>query len=155
MLKNIHPQITGRLLDALRAVEPGRWIVLTNSPRTAAMANSIVPLETGFESASAAVLSVLPIHADDDAPIRFWLQDDSNDASWDVAFTLTGLARDGGCRNVSAQRVPEQEANAAVGEAALAIHVPDAGPDATFLLRVGDQHEASRATVAGLFAVPA
>jgi len=140
MLKNIHPALNGTLLDALSELESGSWLAITNDAPAAAQASAtVLGLDTDFEGATEAILSVLPVHAEDDAPLHFWVQEPENDENWDIVFAVTGLVRDGERRAVTSQHISSATARAAIATAALVVHLPDARPDATFLIRVGGQ----------------
>lgn len=147
MLKNIHPVMTGTLLDALRDLEPGDWLAITNDGPTASRAAArVLGVDTDFEGAASAIISVLPVHTEDEAPLHFWVQDSENDDNWDAVFAVTGLVRDGERRAVVSRQISSEAAREAVATAALVVHLPDARPHATFLVRVGGQLPAESST---------
>lgn len=120
-------------------MRPGEFLALVSAGysgrRIAAPTLSLVGV--CMEDAAEAILSVLPLPANDPSPIYCWLDEETGEAASDLAFAVNGLACDAEVRRVGMSVLGRAAFDAKLSQAVLAIRIDSMKAPCGFLLRKG------------------
>lgn len=140
MLKNLSPLLSGDLLTALDAMQPGDALTLVGSgfPEDR-IASPVVDLGNATtEEVAAAILSVMPLDHTEANPIAFYAGGEIVDELPDVAFAVRGLASDAELRAIPLAQVDDEEFFGLVSRSVATVRVAKGEPPYAFALLKGD-----------------
>lgn len=93
MLTIFNPVLTAQLVTTLGRLQPGEQLLLTNTHSFPA-GERVEISSTNPVQVLAAIFTVMPLAAPDQAPLQGWLADPADEAAYDLAFTVQGMAAD-------------------------------------------------------------
>jgi L-fucose mutarotase len=139
VLKNLNPVITGDLLRALDAMQPGEQLAIVSNgyPDHHANLPAVELRDITAESAVDAIFSVLTLDSHHESPIVCWLGDKPDYAAIDVAFAVNGLASDAELRRIGMTTLSAPEFDNEMNNAVATIRFPEIATPWAFLLRAG------------------
>jgi L-fucose mutarotase len=120
-------------------MKPGDWHTLAGSEYSAPSSASTV-IDVGdatMEAAATAILSIMPLDDDGEAPIAFRDANDNADDMPDVAFAVRGIAADAELRRVGMSSVTPDDFAALAKQSVLTVRAEKNGSPHAFMLRKG------------------